>query len=153
MKVQGLQILNSGMNPVELKKNVKSSGAKAQGGDSVEISNVSKNREKDLSAQLVTKTEFSPRLDRVKEIKQQLAEGAFQSSDYLEMVAEKIVNSAAITDTVAMIDNDLSDNSPVRNESVARVQNKLGQKYYEEQAVMEEIAGSLIATLGFSRRV
>ena len=148
MKINGLNINNNGLQHVENRKSAKVSASKSHKSDSVEISQSVKTRNDDIVSRLKPTYDFPPRLDRVKSAEQLVANGSYNSQDYLESLTEKLIDSSALADTVSYISDDNPVNNEARFERVADVQAQAVRNYYDDQKVMEEIAGRLIDALG-----
>lgn len=148
MKVHGLNINSSGLQHVENRKSAKVSESKSRKSDSVEISQSVKTRNDDIVSQLKPTDDFPPRLERVRSAEQLVANGSYNSQDYMESLAEKLIDSPALADTVSYISKNSPGKPEARFERVAEVQAQAGKKHYEDQKVMEEIAGRLIDALG-----
>ena len=151
MKIDGLHMNNGGLQYIENNKVAKVSASKPPKGDTVEISQSPKSRVPDVVAQGVLTVDYPPRTEHIRNAQQLLSDGSYNKQDYLEKLAEEMLGSPALTDTVSSISSGQKDSQTVRTESVTRVNDQVQQNYYDNKAVMEEIAGRLIDVLGFSR--
>lgn len=152
MIIQSLQMNNGGLQFVDNNKSAKVASSKPRKGDTVEISQSAKNRDTDAVAQGLLTVDYPPRTEKIRDARQLIADGSYNQQDYLEKLAEEMIKSSAITDTVTHISSDQKDSKSIRTASVTRVYDQVQQNYYDNKAVMEEIAGRLIEVLGFSRQ-
>jgi len=151
MKVYGLQLNSGGLKHIENRKAVKVSTKKSRKGDTVELSRPARSGDLDMNAKFSISAEFPARLDRVRSVEKLMAKGVYDKPESLEMIAEKVIESPAITDTVSLIASDWAEAIATRGGTVNRVNDQVVKDYYDQPAVMEEIAGRLIETLGFSK--
>jgi len=151
MIIQSLQQMNNGgLQSIENNKTAKATSSKTIKGDTVEISQSAKNRDADVVAQGLLMVDYPPREEKIRDARQLMADGSYNQQDYLEKLAEEMVKSPAMTDTVSSISSDQKDSKTIRTASVTRAYDQVQQNYYDNKAVMEEIAGRMIDALGFS---
>ena len=94
--------------------------------------------------------DFPARVERVKSIAQRIGGGTYITPEVSEKIAERIIGSEALNDTVSSLTTGETVITPVRSEMVNSANDNILQNYYNQPEVAEEIAGRLIDALGLS---
>ncbi len=95
--------------------------------------------------------DFPPRLDRIRNVEQMIADGTLNTQSYLEQVAESLITASTDDETVSAPETG-STATAVRQKNVDKASAQAGQNYYDRQEVLEKTAQSLIGVLGVSYR-
>ncbi len=103
MIVNGLHNNNGGPQYIDNKKVAKNSASKPSKGDTVEISQSPKSRVPDVVAKGILTVDSPSRTELIRNAQQLLSDGSYNKQDYLEKLAEKMIGSPALTDTVYFI--------------------------------------------------
>lgn len=150
MKIQGLPLNDGSIQRIENKKAEKITADKSPKGDVVELSRSARDGDHEISAQYAIPIEFLERNERVHAVTQNITDESYNQPDVQVEIAEKILQSAILDETINSINAEKNGTPEIRNDMVNRVNNMVAQKYYDQPDVMEQIAGSLIDALGVS---
>lgn len=150
MKIQGLPITESGLKSIGHKRSEKTPSDKPEKSDTVELSQSVRNGDVEVKSPNNVPADFPARVERVKSIAQHIGDETYITPEVSEKVAERIIDSEALKDTVSSLTNGETEITPVRSEMVNEAQDNILQNYYNQPEVVEEIAGRLIDALGLS---
>jgi hypothetical protein len=150
MKIQGLPLNDGGLQRVENKKAEKIAAEKTPKSDKVELSRTVRDSDREINSRYAIPVEFLERAERVQSVTRNIANGSYDNPEVLEAIAEKIVQSAVVDDTVSSISMEKKGTPEIRDDMVNRANNMVTQKYYDQPEIMEQIAGNIIDVLGVS---
>jgi len=150
MKIQGLPIAESGLKNIGHKRNEKTPSDKPKKSDTVELSQSARNGDVEVKSPNNVPADFPVRVERVKSIAQRIGDDTYRTPEVSENIAEIIIDSEALTDTVSSLTTGETEITPVRSEMVNKAHDNILQNYYNQPEVAEEIAGRLIDALGIS---
>jgi len=150
MKIQGLPITEGGLKNIGYKRSEKTPSDKPKKSDVVELSQSARNGDVEVKAPNNVSTDFPARVERVKSIAQHIGDDTYRTPEVSENIAEIIIDSEALTDTVSSLTTGETEITPIRSEMVNKAHDNILQNYYNQPEVAEEIAGRLIDALGIS---
>jgi hypothetical protein len=149
MKIQGLSIGDGGLQRLGDKKTVKVMNEKPRKGDSVELSQPSRNGDVAETVNNAASIDFSARVERIKSLAESIANDAYNLPELLEMIAERIVESGSTDNAVLNKTSVQSENHVLRSDIISKANSQLAQDIYSQPNVIEVVAGRLIDTLVF----
>ncbi|MBN1290317.1 MAG: hypothetical protein JXB48_00635 [Candidatus Latescibacteria bacterium] len=150
MKIQGLPLNDGGLQRVENKKAEKITAGNTQKGDVVELSRSVRGGDHEISSHYAIPIEFLERTELVNAITKNIADKSYNQPDVQVTIAEKILESAVLNDTISSITVEKNGTPEIRDDIINRITDKVSQKYYDQPEVMEQIAGRIIDALGVS---
>ena len=150
MKINGLPINDGGLQRIGNKRTEKTPAEKPKKSDIVEISQSHRNGDIEVHSQYTLPDDFPARVERVKSVARRVVHETYTMPDVQKKIAERIIESAALSDTVSYIASGVTETPPVRSEMVNMAHDNVLQNYYDQPEVLEEIAGRLIDALGLS---
>jgi len=150
MEISGLNFKNGGLPGIETKSSSHTTVSKTRKTDSVVLSGSAQRLDLDLVAAMES-YDFPPRLDRIRNVEQMIADGTLNSQRYLEQVAESLIAASTDGETVSAPETG-STETAVRQKNVDKASVQAGQNYYDRQEVLEKTAQSLIGVLRISYR-
>ena len=147
MKIQGLPYGNNGINNINGKHTQRvSSGDIVRRSDSVGNSGFLSGKDKVDETSFGVETEFEPRIELMESVSGRLSDGAYNTQDILEKIAEKVIDANVVTDNISDILED-----QVRPEKIEEVNDNIVNNYYDNPEVMQEIAVQVIENIGISK--
>ena len=145
MEIHNLGIGARKINPPEGKKLQKITAENAgEIVDSITITNSINSLQQDM----YIKTDFPPRIELVKAVAQRITQGSYNDSDDLENVAEKIIDSPPVRETMTEIIIVQQGDSEESAGNVERASSRSVQNYYDNPEILRAIANRVLNVLG-----
>ncbi|MFC1541270.1 hypothetical protein ACFL50_02335 [Candidatus Latescibacterota bacterium] len=110
--------------------------------DSVEISQTSAERN---VIEDIVEIEFQPRAPEIESAKQKMSGDAYNSSEMIENIAEKLFDASIASDII----NDTRENI-MDSEKGEKINKNIDDNFYDSQGVVREIAGKIIDVIDVS---
>lgn len=153
MKIQSFFFGDNGLKNISDKKvSGVNSEKKAVKVDSVKISgNVNELVNSEQTIYEVN-PEYPPRTEIVKSVSGRIEQGDYNTK-LLNSVAEKVADSPAVKDFIAGVVMNNVEKSGERTEKVELAEEHIVEGYYDNPAVIKEIADRLIDALGLSNEI
>ena len=118
--------------------------------DSVEISGVPSDKNMINDTSFVVETEFQPRAELIESVSGRVSDEEYNSPDVLENIAEKLIEADIATDIIHdQVGDDIRE-SKMNSEEIEEINNNIANNYYDNQDVMQEIAGKIIDVIDIS---
>ena len=153
MKIQSFFFGDNGLKNISGKKTSEvNAEKKAVKVDSVKISgNVNELVNSEQAAYEVN-PEYPPRTEIVKSVSERIERGDYNEK-LLNSVAEKVADSPAVKDIIAGVVMNNVEKSGERTDKVELAREHVVEGYYDNPAVIKEIADRLIDALGLSNEI
>ena len=129
MKIQGLPIAEGGLKNIGYKRSEKTPSDKPKKSDVVELSQTARNGDVEVKMPNNVSADFSTRVEHVQSIAQHIGGETYSTPEVSEKIAEGIIDSEALKDTVSSLTIGETEIAPARSEMVNRAQDNLLQNY------------------------
>jgi len=94
--------------------------------------------------------EFPPRLEIVKAVSAKVENNSYQDSETMSLIAEKLVDSPVVTDTVEEMIVNKSVEPSSNSENIEDIESRAGEGFYNSPEIMNSIAENLVDVLGLT---